>query len=417
MDRPISCIVIGAGSRGRGYAGYATLHPDRARVVGVAEPCEPARRLLAEQHCIPAANVHVDWREVAARGKLADAVVITTQDAMHTEPAIAFAALGYHILLEKPMAPSEDECARIVAAVKAAGVLLAVGHVLLYTPYTRALKQQLDQGAVGDVVSIQHLEPVGYWHQAHSYVRGSWRREADATFMLMAKSCHDMDWIRHVMGRRCEAVSSFGSLTHFRRAQKPAEAGAATRCLDCSHEPHCPYSARKLYLGMLERGELTWPLTVVSFGLDRDSVTRALRCGRYGRCVYECDNDVVDHQVVNLQFEGGRTASFTMTAFTPIAGRQTRIFGTRGQIEGDGSVIRVTDFLTDTTTVIDTQASAASLAGEHGGGDHGLMGAFVEAVRSGDPGRLLSGPDETLESHRMVFAAERARREQRVVRL
>lgn len=415
--KPVNYIIIGAGSRGTGYATYALAHPDRADVVGVAEPREAARMRLVAEHDIPPENIYTDWQEVAVREKFADAAVITTQDAMHTEPAIALAEKGYHLLLEKPMAPTAEECQRIVAAVKANHVMLAVGHVLLYTAYTQTLKKMLDDGAVGEIVSIQHLEPVGYWHQAHSFVRGNWRNEAESSFMLLAKSCHDLDWIRYIMGEKCRSVSSFGALKHFRRAEKPPEAGEALHCLDCAYEPKCPYSAKKIYLGRLARGQTGWPVNVLTFDVTMEGVTEALRTGPYGRCVYECDNDVVDNQVVNMFFEGGKTASFTMTAFNQAAPRRTCIFGSRGEIYGDGVKIYLTDFLTDETTVVDTRSADASILGGHGGGDYGLISAFINAVANNDPSGLLSGPDETLESHLMVFAAEQARRENRVVNM
>jgi predicted dehydrogenase len=292
-------------------------------------------------------------------------------------------------------------------------VLLAVAHVDRYTPHTVRLKQLVTDGAVGDVVCIQRTEPVGYWHQAHSFVRGNWRNEAESSFMLLAKSCHDIDWLRHIMGVPCRAVSSFGHLKHFRPDEAPA--GASERCLDCQVESDCPYSARKIYLGRLALGHTGWPVDVLTPQPTVDSVTAALRDGPYGRCVYHCDNDVVDNQVVNLAFEGDRTASFTMTAFNEAAGRRTEVFGSRGQIRSDGRHIHVFDFLSDNTETIDTAAADASLLGGHGGGDHGLMDSFVRAVADGDPSHILSGPRETLESHLMVFAAERARREQCVV--
>jgi predicted dehydrogenase len=417
MSKPVSYIVIGAGSRGTNYATYALRHPGRAEVVGVAEPREPARLRLVTEHDIPPDNIYTDWREVAAREKFADAVVITTQDALHLEPALALAAKGYHILLEKPMAPTAEECRQIVAAVKANNVLLGVGHVMLYTPYTQTLKKILDSGAIGEIVSIQHLEPVGYWHQAHSFVRGNWRNEQESSFMLLAKSCHDLDWLRYIMGAKCQSVSSFGTLKHFRKEEKPPEAGAALRCLECAYEPRCPYSAKKIYLGRLAQGRTGWPVGILTFDVSVAGVTEALRSGPYGRCVYECDNDVVDHQVVNMLFEGGKTASFTMTAFTQARDRRTRIFGTRGEIYGNGDIIRLTDFLTDETQEIKIEAPEANPLGGHGGGDYGLISAFISAVQNNDPNLLLSGPDETLESHLIVFAAEQARREHRVVDL
>lgn len=411
---PVRLIIVGAGSRGAIYAGYARAHPDQVQIVGVAEPRAAQRAALAAEHSIPAQFVASDWRALAALPRFADGAVIATPDAMHVEPAVELAGLGYHLLLEKPMAPTEAECRTIVGAVRAAGVMLAVCHVLRYTRYTERLKALLDGGRIGDVVSLAHLEPVGYWHQAHSFVRGNWGNTARSSPMLLQKSCHDLDWIRHVMGRRCDAVSSFGSLAHFRRDQQPA--GAADRCLDCAVESTCAYSAPRFYLGRVRGGHTGWPVDVITDDRTEAGVVRALRDGPYGRCVYACDNDVVDHQVVDLSFTGGATASFTMTAFTRQRDRETRIFGTRGELFGNGTTIEVYDFLTEKTEVIDTGvASDGSIATGHGGGDGRMMEAFVAAIATGDPSRIRSGADESLETHLMVFAAEDARRQRKVV--
>lgn len=213
----------------------------------------------------------------------------------------------------------------------------------------------------------------------------------------------------------CIAVSSFGSLKHFRAENTPA--GAYDRCLSCGVEPTCRFSAKKIYIDRLAKGHTGWPVNVVVPDPTQESLLAAIRTGPYGRCVYLCDNDVVDNQVVNMAFAGGQTATFTMTAFTDAAGRQTRIFGTRGQLTGDSRVIFVFDFLTDETTTIDTGAADGDITGGHGGGDYNLMRRFVEAARHNDQDLLLTGADETLASHRIVFAAERARTENRVVSL
>jgi predicted dehydrogenase len=407
--KPAELIIIGAGSRGSTYAAYAQEHPELAKVVGVAEPRTARRESLAAAHGVDARNAAAGWREFIGRPRCADAVVIATQDSMHTEPAVAFARMGYHILLEKPMAPDESGCRAIVDAVNSAGVIFAVCHVLRYTVHTRTLKEIIDSGAVGEVISLQSLEPVGYWHQAHSFVRGNWRRSDESCPMLLAKCCHDLDLIRHLMGTPCRKIHSFGGLSHFRPQNKPA--GAADRCLDCAAEPGCPYSAVKIYLGRLADGQTGWPLDVLADEVNTQSIAHALRTGPYGRCVYACDNDAVDHQVVAMQFENGATASLTMTAFTRADHRQIRIFGTRGELVSNGRSIRRFDFLTDTWSEIQTAAGDGSILGGHGGGDYALMDTFVDAVRRNDRSRILSGAEESLETHSMVFAAERARQE------
>ncbi len=414
--KPATFILIGAGDRGNTYATYAEHFPEKMKIVGVAEPREEHREAMMRKHNIPVENVFTDWRQVAMKPRFADAVIIATQDKMHTEPAIKFAELGYHMMLEKPMAPTPIECEQIVEAVERNKIIFAVCHVLRYTSYTKNLKQLLDAGRVGDIVSVQRLEPVGYWHQAHSYVRGNWRNEAESNFMLLAKSCHDLDWIRYIVGQPFTKLSSFGNLKHFRKENQPA--WAASRCLSCPEEveQNCPYSAVKIYLGFLEKGVTGWPVSVLTPNPSREKILHELANGPYGRCVYDCDNDVVDHQVVNMEFENGCTAGFTMTAFTKSGGRRTRIFGTRGEIEGDGRFIKIHDFMTNEDETIDTQI-AGGIMKQHGGGDFGLMENFVNALLAGDPSLVITGARESLETHLAVFAAEKARRENRIVEM
>ena len=413
--KQVRLIIVGAGNRGTVYASYAKEHPERVKIVGVAEPRDFYRERMIKEHDIPEVSVFTDWKDLAKEEKFADAVIIATQDHMHREPAIKFAKKGYHILLEKPIALDEKGCRDIIKTVTGKKIIFAVGHVLRYTRYTKKLKEILDSGRIGDVVSLQRLEPVGYWHQAHSFVRGNWRNEKESSFMLLTKACHDLDWIRHIMGKKCKTVSSFGSLTHFTKENKPANAG--DNCLECAYEPLCPYSARKIYLSFLKRGNTGWPVNVITSEVTKGGIIRAIREGPYGRCVYDCDNDVVDHQVVNLQFEGGETASFTMTAFTKARQRETRIFGTKGEIYGNGTKIQIYEFLTGKSEIIDTSAKDPSSLADHGGGDYGLIHAFIEAVAENDSSKVLSGPEETLESHLMTFAAEKSRKEGKVVEL
>ena len=413
---PVRILVVGAGSRGTRLADYALRYPDEARVVAVAEPRAVYRERLSELHGIPREGRFEDWRAALDGSRVADAVVIATPDREHADPAIAFAERGYAMLLEKPLATTEADCRRIVAAVERAGVVCAVAHVLRYTPYTRLLKELVDGRAIGEIVSIDHLEPVGFWHQAHSYVRGNWRREDETAPMLLAKCCHDLDWLSFVVGQPCVAVSSFGGLAHFRADRRPP--GAGERCLECDVEPACPFSARRLYLGMVERGVTGWPLDVVAWPPTEHNITRALRDGPYGRCVWACDNDVVDHQVVTLRYANGTTATLTMTAFTRMRDRETRIFGTRGELHGDGNRIEVYDFLTGTVARhASTVYSDGQIPTGHGGGDDGVMADFIAAAAAGDPGLMPTTPAQALESHRIAFAAEAARREGRVVAL
>lgn len=417
LGRPLTMAFAGAGARGFAYAEAAARQSDRVRIVAVAEPRERPRRQFAEQFTVEPENVFSDWRDLSAGPRIADVVVIGLLDAQHVEATVAFAERGYDILLEKPMATSEEGCLRIAEAVEASGVTLAVCHVLRYTPYTRALKEILDAGTIGEIVNIEHLEPIGHSHFAHSFVRGNWRREDESSSLLLAKSCHDIDWLGSIVGRPVVRVSSFGSLQHFRREARPT--GAADRCLDCAVESSCAFSAPRIYRkGLGEGGAFeTYVTKVMADEVTEEAVERALAEGPYGRCVYASDNDVVDHQVVQMEHEGGATVSFTMTAFSEGANRKTRIFGTRGQITGDGRHIEIFDFLTERTTTIDSDADGHSAADGHAGGDAGLMESFVSALHSGRAEDIPSGLRESVASHRVVFAAERARRTGTVVEL
>ena len=305
-----------------------------------------------------------------------------------------------------------------MACAKQRGNIFAACHVLLYTDFTIRLKALLDAGTIGEVISIQHLEPVGWWHQAHSFVRGNWAVEGESSFMLLAKCCHDLDWLRHVMGRPCRRVASFGSLHHFR--ERIGRRAPPTAASTARSKPTCPYSAKRFYLEQFDRDWINrYCVAVITDDHTPSGVTRALREGPYGRCVYACDNDVVDNQVLIMDFADGATASMTMTAFAPATHRKTRLFGTRGYLDTDGVKIEHFDFVSETNTVIDTSVAAdsATAATGHGGGDFGIMQAFIAAVATGDQSRVWSGPDETLASHRIVFAAEQARREGRAVDL
>jgi predicted dehydrogenase len=408
MTEPVSIAIVGAGNRGQTYADLAAVD-GRAQIVAVADPDFARRDELADRHVVSADRRFDGWEALVNGPRLADAVFVATQDRFHYEPALALLDRGYHLLLEKPIAPTPEQCNGIVDAAERAGATFAVCHVLRYTQYTLTLKRLLDSGAIGELVSVEHLEPIGWWHFAHSFVRGNWRREGESAFMLLAKCVHDIDWLSHVVDRRARRVSSFGGLYHFRADQRPDD--AADRCLDCVLQESCPYSAPKIYLpGVGNPTWERWPLRAVTSDRTTDGVLAALRDGPYGRCVYGCDNDVVDHQVVSIEYEGGVTASFTATAFTDYQFRKTRLFGTHGCIEGDGKLLDLLDFRTGRHERVPIPTADGPHGLErHGGGDAGLVRAFVDALVSGDPAAHLPDPQQALAAHHLTWAAEQAR--------
>lgn len=400
---PLRVAVIGTGSRGALYA-RLFRRTGRAEVVAVADPDERQREKVADDHGIAPELRFADWRDLVARGKIADAVVIATPDRQHRDPAVACAGLGYDILLEKPMAPTEADAEQLAAAAERGGAFLMVCHVMRYTPYTKAIRDIVRSGVIGRIASVEHLEPIGWYHFAHSYVRGNWSRESDSSSMLLSKSCHDIDWLSYVIGQRALRVSSFGSLLEFRPERKPL--GAGTRCTSCAVEPTCTYSAPRIYHG---RGSGHFA-DIVRRGSESGDLMDALRTSDYGRCVYHGGNDAVDHQVVTIEYDGGATASFTAVAFADIHGRQTRIFGTEGSIEGDGTSFTVRHFQTGAVeTHTPRTAEESQDLGDHGGADGDIVAEFLAATTGDVAKDELSGPEATLETHRITWAAERAR--------
>ncbi|MFQ3548179.1 MAG: Gfo/Idh/MocA family oxidoreductase [Armatimonadota bacterium] len=410
-------IVVGAGQRGFGYTSYIHHYPNEGKVVGVCEPNQINRNIFTNNFSIPRENVFNSWEELAGKPKLADAVIICTQDRMHKDPAIAFAKKGYHILLEKPMATNPEDCISIYKTIKDTGVMFAVCHVLRYTDFNIKLKEMIDSGIIGKIRNIQLLEPVGFAHYAHSFVRGNWRNENESSFMLLAKSCHDIDLINYFINKKCTKVSSFGSLSYFTKENQPK--GAADRCINCPEEieSKCAYSALKMYLRGKEDNLNQWPISVLTPIPTVESVSKALEKGPYGRCVYACDNDVVDKQIVNLEFEDGAEASFTMSAFNKGGGREIYIMGDQGTLRCDDNGIEHYDFLTQTTNKIDLYAGDGQITSGHGGGDFGLMKSFLKALKENNPIYISSGPEISLISHLMVFAAEKSRKSETIEKI
>ena len=405
-SRPITVAVMGAGSRGDAYALYAERFPESMKIVAVSDILPNRLKSMGDKHGVAPERRFGDFHEMLAAGRVADAMIIALPDNLHYEPAMEAMAQGYDILLEKPMAQKEQECLNLLKRQRETDAIVGVCHVLRYAPYFRAIKSAIDDGIVGEVVSVQHMEPIKYSHMAHSYVRGNWRDSRATTPIILAKSCHDLDIIKWFLGRRCESVSAEGSLVHFRSENAPK--GAPARCTDgCPCEAMCPYSAINIYAD--RRAHMH--VFDLPAGYTREDVLAKLRTTEYGRCVYRCDNDQCDHYVANLRFEGGVTAAFSMEAFTPWGGRRTRIMGTRGFIEGDGTQFTAYDFRSDRRRV--WGKSVADIAeyrdAGHGGGDHALVRDFLKAVDAHDESLLSSSLAASVESHVMGFACERSR--------
>jgi len=449
--------MVGAGQRGlEAYGPYALRFPGQLRFVAVAEPDEGRRAKFANLHGIPAAQQFESWEALFAEPQLGEAALICTQDWQHTQPTLMALESGYHVLLEKPMATTRGDCQRLIEASEAAGRQLHICHVLRYTRHFQKMKEIVQSGALGQIVHVSHRENVSWWHMAHSYVRGHWAKRAHSSPMILAKCCHDFDILLWLLELGCQRLSSIGGLTHFRPENAPPD--APQRCLDgCPIGETCPYYAPFVYLellplwrsfaatasGMKRLAALAqqrvpglvkvlsavapplrqlsdyrgWPRSVVADEPSAINLRRALETGPYGRCVYHCDNDVVDHQVVAMQFEGDLSVTLTMHGHSHIEGRTTRIEGSRATLQAmfgyGGSWIEVNHHRSDRRQRYDTSASAAE---GHGGGDFGLMAAFLESLR-GDGIAARHTARQVLESHLMAFAADQARLEGEVVEM
>ena len=400
--QPTTAILIGAGDRGaRAYAPYALDYPNELKIVAVAEPNDERREKIRKQHHLPETDCFSSWEKILSMEKAADIAIITTMDKQHYGPTMKALELGYHVLLEKPMSPDPQECIAMERQARKYDRQLTICHVLRYTEFWKTIRQVIADGTIGDVASLQLNENVEIMHMSHSFVRGNWRNKGKSSPMILQKSCHDMDIIRYVLDKKCERVSSYGALMHFRSENKPE--GAPLYCLDgCPAADSCPFHAGRYYLGE-GRG---WARKFTEDS-SNEGIIKALYETNYGKCVYQLDNDVVDHQVVNMEFQGGATATFSMCGFTREQTRMVQIMGTKGEIRGnmDENEISVYDFLTKQETVIKFNHPT----GGHGGGDQGIMRDFLSDIKQTDKRESISSASTSLDSHLMAFAAEESR--------
>ncbi|KAI0459674.1 NAD(P)-binding protein [Xylaria acuta] len=496
---PPRLLVIGAGSRGRTYA-RCSLQSSNGVVAAVAEPDDYKRddfggKFIWGRTALPPDGSsfrgweeYVTWetdrRQRQASGEAVpegvDAAFICVRDEMHHDVIMALAPLGLHIMCEKPLATTLEACTNIyrTLAPLQTSKVFSIGHVMRYSPHNMMLRKLLlEDNAIGDILSVNHTEPVGFWHFSHSYVRGNWRKESITAPSLLTKSCHDIDvllWLMCSPAPGSDApehlptsVTSTGSVQFFRKGRKPKAAGNATNCLSCPAEKDCLYSSKRIYVGQrhmgVETGNIRWPISIVlpdieSYGADIDKAKGAVLSvlaedydnstpqevidGKnwFGRCVFESDNDVCDEQVVTMTWEddplphssvtakdalgarGAKQATFHMIAQTKKqCQRYTYIYGTEGEIYADSKTITIEDFRTGGTRTYKPKLESLG----HGGGDHGLTRQFVLAVdrvknsgwKAEDAQREFIGCslEEIIRSHAMVFAAEEARRDRKTV--
>ena len=418
--KPIRVIIIGIGNRGQRYAQHMSEMPDKYQVVGVAEPTKSHREAIQKLFNIPQEACFESWEQILAQPKMADLAVIATVDNMHYIPALKAIELGYNLLLEKPVAQTAQQCVDIANAARKKGVKVLVCHVLRYTPFFGKIKELLMAGTIGQVVSIDQVEAVGNVHYSHSYVRGNWHKESDSTPMLLAKCCHDLDIIQWLLDKPCKRVQSFGGLFHFTKENAPE--GAPIRCADggCPVGETCPYNCIKHYHDLKTNRRRA----IITNGISKayeptdEEVLEALHTTNYGVCVYHSDNDVVDHQTVNMEFEGGATATLTMNAFNK-GGRHIRIYGTKGELFAfmKDKEIKVFSFEGNKSWTVPVLETEESINGGHGGGDEGIIKELYDYMSGTYTGYRAADIQTSVSNHLIGFAAEQARHAGTVVSL
>ena len=406
--------IIGVGGRG-GYA-YGTLIaqlPERFEIVALCDINTDKLSYFSKKFNVAAQNLFTD-EEVFFQKKRADVLIIATQDKDHIRHATKAFRLGYDILLEKPITDNRQEMQDLLALQKETGCKALVCHVLRYAPAFMKAAELLENGTIGRLVSINAIEQIGYFHQAQAYVRGYWRKAENSTPMILAKCSHDLDLLQFYANSACESLSSIGDLTYFTPENAPTD--ATERCLDCPHQNTCPFSAKTQYLdGWLKDRTDAYPYNVPCHApITEEKMRAALQNSMYGKCVFRCDNDVVDHQVVNMEFEGGALVSFTMSAFNGWGGsRAIRVMGTKGMLVAKlgEDTIHYDNAAAGTTEEIPVIGSTGdnTLVGGHGGGDNGIMGTFSYLVTDEYDGINAATIETSCKNHMIVFAAEEAR--------
>ncbi len=412
----INIAIIGLGARGgEVYGDYIKQHPELARVVAIADPNPEKRVKYQTLFDLDDSCVFDSGASLLQAKPEVQAVIIASPDQSHHVDALKAIESGYDLLLEKPIATTLEACLEIRDAAVRNHRRVVLCHVLRYAPLYRKIKDILDEKIIGDIVLMHQIEHIGYWHFAHSFVRGNWRNSQTSAPIVLAKTSHDLDIILWYMGVDVDSVSSFGGLYHFH--PKHAPSNAPSHCIKgCPIKNTCPYDAEKIYMNNFKAYPLehnkVWPFTVLDVNPTESSLNKAL-LGPYGRCVYLCDNDVMDHQLVNIAFKNGSHAHLTLSAFSGSTHRQIKIMGTKGEINADDLTqvitVKTYDGRFDVTPVIyDIRKMSESLKG-HGGGDERMMYDFLTGLSSSEKTSISSSIEHTVTSHVLAFKAEESR--------
>jgi predicted dehydrogenase len=413
MENKIFTVaIIGVGARGVDAYGWQLYDAkNKFKIVALCD-INPVRLAYGgEKFDVPAENRFATEEEFF-KEKRADLLLVTTQDKDHIRHCVKGFELGYDIMTEKPLTDKKEECQILLDAQKKAGKKALVCHVLRYAPAFLKAMEAIESGKIGKLVAIDALERVGYWHQAHSYVRGNWRtteQPCGSAPMILAKCCHDLDLLQWYAKSKCKSISSVGDLVFFKAENAPE--GATERCVNCPHRQTCPYSAENVYIAAWKKRGCPvdiWPFNVlVQPPINEEKLRQAITEGAYGRCVFYCDNNVVDHQLTTMTFENGVKATLTMTGFTAPGGRRYTFHGTMGELVLDEmeNSIRLYPYGKDPEN---TEINALEDSGYgHGGGDVFLVRKLYEVLCGN--AEADTSLEASVESHLMGIYAEESR--------
>ncbi len=412
--KKLKAIIIGCGQRGITYSNIMKNSSDKFEVVAIAEPIPERRNYVKEQWEIPEEMCFEDYNPLFKLGKIADFVIIANMDRDHFAATMKAIDLKYDILLEKPIAPTEEECRKLVDSANKNNVRVVICTVLRYTNMFKTLKKVIESGRIGKLVSINHEECVGNLHFSHSFIRGNWGNTERSSSMLLQKSCHDLDILYWLIGKKCKSIQSFGSLSYFKEENAPEN--APQYCIEgCPHSEKCPYDAVKVYYDDKKNAWFRTTATMKPKPTD-DDVLYTIKNSQYGKCVYKCDNDVVDRQTVNMIFADDILVNFTMNPFNK-GGRFIHIMGTKGEIRTalhNDTPIEIYDFETKNKETVEMVGSDG-INGGHGGGDTGLINDIYYYFNNKYEGFSVPTINDSLYSHLLVFAAEKSRLTNKII--
>lgn len=422
--KPVTAIIVGAGHRALVYSELAKTNPEELKIVGVADPNPVIRK-----HCMDYFGFGEDMcfesaQALAEKGKLADTIINGTMDEQHIETAVPLLNAGYDMLLEKPFAVNEKEMRELVECAKKNNSKVMICHVLRYTPFYYSIKERIANGEIGDIINIQTTEHVSYHHLSTSYVRGKWANSDKChTTMLLAKCCHDIDLMMWFMSEtKPVKISSFGSKYQFKPENAPD--GAGTICmLDCPHVDTCDFSTKRLYIDHPDRWAFyVWDaLEAIPNPTIEDKIALMKSDSPYARCMYKCDNNVVDHQSVLVNFANGATGTHNMVGGSSQSLRKIHIIGTKGEIYGNFEeskffVSKINPSPDAHNGECDIEEVDLNVSGDmvgayggHGGGDERLTADFVKFIRGEKPSLACTSIFDSVAGHLCVYLADESR--------